>query len=134
MKNASNPFLKKVLNGRQLALKVCLSSYVSLSVCLSLCVSLPLFLSSLCLTLPVITLFPSPSRPPQISANSVYGFTGAQVGQLPCLQISSSVTGFGRQMIDMYVSFFPSLSLSLSLSRSFFLSFTLSLSLSQRHE
>lgn len=29
----------------------------------------------------------------------VYGFTGAQVGQLPCLQISSSVTGFGRDMI-----------------------------------
>ena len=35
----------------------------------------------------------------KISANSVYGFTGAQVGQLPCLQISSSVTGFGRDMI-----------------------------------
>lgn len=30
---------------------------------------------------------------------SVYGFTGAQVGQLPCLQISSSVTGYGRDMI-----------------------------------
>jgi DNA polymerase elongation subunit (family B) len=30
---------------------------------------------------------------------SVYGFTGAQVGQLPCLAISSSVTGFGREMI-----------------------------------
>ena len=30
---------------------------------------------------------------------AVYGFTGAQVGQLPCLQISSSVTGFGRDMI-----------------------------------
>lgn len=29
----------------------------------------------------------------------MYGFTGAQVGQLPCLQISSSVTGFGRDMI-----------------------------------
>ena len=25
----------------------------------------------------------------KISANSVYGFTGAQVGKLPCLQISS---------------------------------------------
>eukprot|EP00461_Guttulinopsis_vulgaris_P003404 UN03405 len=35
----------------------------------------------------------------KISANSVYGFTGAQVGQLPCLAISSSVTAFGRQMI-----------------------------------
>lgn len=36
----------------------------------------------------------------KISANSVYGFTGATVGKLPCLQISSSVTAFGRQMID----------------------------------
>jgi DNA polymerase delta subunit 1 len=36
----------------------------------------------------------------KISANSVYGFTGAQVGQLPCLEISSTVTGFGRQMIE----------------------------------
>merc|ERR1719210_2139355 len=36
----------------------------------------------------------------KISANSVYGFTGATVGVLPCLEISSSVTGFGRSMID----------------------------------
>lgn len=36
----------------------------------------------------------------KISANSVYGFTGAQVGQLPCLAISSSVTGYGREMIE----------------------------------
>lgn len=36
----------------------------------------------------------------KISANSVYGFTGATVGQLPCLQISSTVTLIGRQMID----------------------------------
>ncbi|CAB1350068.1 unnamed protein product, partial [Coregonus sp. 'balchen'] len=62
----------------------------------------------------------------KISANSVYGFTGAQVGKLPCLEISqvstlpsllkvsgskwklgpgpqasgASVTGFGRQMIE----------------------------------
>ncbi|XP_024377945.1 DNA polymerase delta catalytic subunit isoform X3 [Physcomitrium patens] len=36
----------------------------------------------------------------KISANSVYGFTGATIGQLPCLEISSSVTSFGRQMID----------------------------------
>ena len=35
----------------------------------------------------------------KISANSVYGFTGAQNGQLPCLEISSSVTSYGRQMI-----------------------------------
>ena len=31
----------------------------------------------------------------------MYGFTGATVGQLPCLAISSSVTSYGRQMIDM---------------------------------
>ncbi|KAI9138914.1 DNA polymerase family B-domain-containing protein [Paraphysoderma sedebokerense] len=37
----------------------------------------------------------------KISANSVYGFTGATVGKLPCLEISSSVTSFGRQMIEM---------------------------------
>ncbi|BHF57694.1 DNA polymerase delta catalytic subunit [Sparganum proliferum] len=53
----TDPFKRRVLDGRQLALK--------------------------------------------ISANSVYGFTGAQVGKLPCLEISSSVTGFGRTMIDL---------------------------------
>lgn len=36
----------------------------------------------------------------KISANSVYGFTGATVGKLPCIQISQSVTSFGRQMIE----------------------------------
>lgn len=36
----------------------------------------------------------------KISANSVYGFTGATVGKLPCLAISSSVTAFGREMIE----------------------------------
>ncbi|KAI8981524.1 DNA polymerase family B-domain-containing protein [Pilobolus umbonatus] len=35
----------------------------------------------------------------KISANSVYGFTGATIGKLPCLQISSSVTAYGREMI-----------------------------------
>ncbi len=56
MKVETDPFRYKVLDGRQLALK--------------------------------------------ISANSVYGFTGAQVGKLPCLEISQSVTAFGRQMIE----------------------------------
>ncbi|CAJ0957247.1 unnamed protein product, partial [Mesorhabditis belari] len=37
----------------------------------------------------------------KISANSVYGFTGATVGKLPCLEISQSVTSFGRQMIEL---------------------------------
>ncbi|KII69447.1 DNA polymerase delta catalytic subunit [Thelohanellus kitauei] len=36
----------------------------------------------------------------KLSANSVYGFTGAQVGRLPCLEISGSVTAFGRAMIE----------------------------------
>ncbi|CAE6528011.1 unnamed protein product [Rhizoctonia solani] len=35
-----------------------------------------------------------------ISANSVYGFTGATIGRLPCLAISSSVTAYGREMIE----------------------------------
>ena len=52
LKTATDPFVRGVLDGRQLALK--------------------------------------------ISANSVYGFTGAQIGQLPCLPISSSVTAYGR--------------------------------------
>ena len=36
----------------------------------------------------------------KISANSVYGFTGASIGKLPCLPISRSTTAFGRQMIE----------------------------------
>ncbi|UYV69935.1 POLD1 [Cordylochernes scorpioides] len=56
LKKETDPLRKKVLDGRQLALK--------------------------------------------ISANSVYGFTGAQVGKLPCLEISQSVTAFGRTMIE----------------------------------
>eukprot|EP00049_Salpingoeca_infusionum_P016898 m.351100 g.351100 ORF g.351100 m.351100 type:complete len:1070 (+) comp16170_c1_seq1:68-3277(+) len=36
----------------------------------------------------------------KVSANSVYGFTGATNGKLPCLAISSSVTAFGRGMIE----------------------------------
>lgn len=36
----------------------------------------------------------------KISANSVYGLTGATVGKLPCLAIASSTTSFGRQMIE----------------------------------
>lgn len=56
LKSETDPFKKKVLDGRQVALK--------------------------------------------LSANSVYGFTGAQVGKLPCLEISQSVTAFGRMMIE----------------------------------
>lgn len=37
----------------------------------------------------------------KISANSVYGLTGATNGKLPCLEIARSTTSFGRQMIEM---------------------------------
>ena len=37
----------------------------------------------------------------KISANSVYGFTGATIGKLPLLAISSSVTAYGREMIEL---------------------------------
>lgn len=36
----------------------------------------------------------------KLSANSVYGFTGATVGKLPCIEISASVTAYGRTMIE----------------------------------
>ena len=36
----------------------------------------------------------------KISANSVYGLTGATNGKFPCLQIASSTTSYGRQMIE----------------------------------
>jgi len=36
----------------------------------------------------------------KVSMNSIYGFTGATVGTLPCLEISQSVTGCGRLMIE----------------------------------
>ena len=32
-------------------------------------------------------------------ANSIYGVTGTSNGRLPCLEVSSSVTGYGREMI-----------------------------------
>ncbi len=55
IKVTKDEVLKKSLDGRQLALKIC--------------------------------------------ANSIYGFTGAPTGQLPCFEISQSTTGFGREMI-----------------------------------
>nr|QDO16561.1 DNA polymerase delta catalytic subunit [Crypthecodinium cohnii]USW07833.1 DNA polymerase delta catalytic subunit [Crypthecodinium cohnii] len=36
----------------------------------------------------------------KISANSVYGFTGAVNGPLPCLELAGAVTAYGRQMIQ----------------------------------
>ncbi len=36
----------------------------------------------------------------KLTANSVYGFTGATTGPLPEIRISASVTAFGREMIE----------------------------------
>jgi DNA polymerase delta subunit 1 len=75
LKKETDPFKRAVLDGRQLALKVGLQDWPD-----------PFF----------YIMFISF----QISANSVYGFTGATIGKLPCLPISSSVTAYGRQMIE----------------------------------
>ncbi|KAG8744183.1 DNA-directed DNA polymerase delta [Ceratobasidium sp. 414] len=72
LKNETDPFKRAVLDGRQLALKVCTTH---------------------------ADYAPS-SLGVKISANSVYGFTGATIGRLPCLAISSSVTAYGREMIE----------------------------------
>uniref|UniRef100_A0A672G6Q5 DNA polymerase delta catalytic subunit n=1 Tax=Salarias fasciatus TaxID=181472 RepID=A0A672G6Q5_SALFA len=42
----------------------------------------------------------------KISANSVYGFTGAQVGKLPCLEISQVGTSPWREMFDVFLHLF----------------------------
>lgn len=41
----------------------------------------------------------------KVSANSVYGFTGATVGQLPCVPIASSVTSYGRLLLEKTKAF-----------------------------
>uniref|UniRef100_A0A7S1B342 DNA polymerase n=1 Tax=Corethron hystrix TaxID=216773 RepID=A0A7S1B342_9STRA len=41
----------------------------------------------------------------KVSANSVYGFTGATVGQLPCLPIASTVTSYGRFLLERTKAF-----------------------------
>lgn len=35
----------------------------------------------------------------KVLANSMYGFTGAEIGKLPCTPVSESVTSYGRAMI-----------------------------------
>jgi DNA polymerase delta subunit 1 len=72
LKVEKDPFKRAVLDGRQLALKVSGRKRMRKLADFS-----------------------------QISANSVYGFTGATVGKLPCLAISSSTTAYGRQMIEL---------------------------------
>mmetsp|Transcript_65330 Transcript_65330/g.202329 ORF Transcript_65330/g.202329 Transcript_65330/m.202329 type:complete len:576 (+) Transcript_65330:555-2282(+) len=41
----------------------------------------------------------------KISANSVYGFTGATNGTMPCLEIAGTVTACGREMISSSAAF-----------------------------
>jgi len=41
----------------------------------------------------------------KLGANSVYGFTGAGVGSLPCFAVSRSVTAYGRGYIEMTKAF-----------------------------
>uniref|UniRef100_A0A6C0FBH7 DNA-directed DNA polymerase n=1 Tax=viral metagenome TaxID=1070528 RepID=A0A6C0FBH7_9ZZZZ len=36
----------------------------------------------------------------KVSMNSIYGFTGAMIGMLPCKPVASCTTSIGRQMID----------------------------------
>ncbi len=52
----------------------------------------------------------------KISANSVYGFTGATKGQLACIEISASVTSFGREMIETTKKVRPHLHATLTLA------------------
>lgn len=44
----------------------------------------------------------------KVSANSVYGFTGATVGQLPCLPIASTTTSYGRMLLEKTKEFVES--------------------------
>jgi len=37
----------------------------------------------------------------KISANSVYGFTGATVGSLPCMPIAAGTTSYGREALEL---------------------------------
>lgn len=53
----------------------------------------------------MISVFDCKQLAIKISANSVYGFTGAGRGSLPCIEIASSVTSFGRTMIEKTRSF-----------------------------
>ena len=54
------------------------------------------------ITCPIIFIFKLALK---VSANSVYGFTGAGVGQLPCLPIASSVTSYGRYLLEQTKDF-----------------------------
>ena len=109
LKKETDPFKRAVLDGRQLALKVVSSPSPPPRRALSLFLGKSGGRRSARAARSVRSRRPR-SLPPvrsvtlgasdQVSANSVYGFTGATVGKLPCLQISASVTAFGRDMIE----------------------------------
>ena len=84
MKNAATEFEKEVQNGRQVRFYFRLSNRDDIYEPLH-----STYLSSNVIQLAL-----------KVSANSVYGFTGATVGQLPCLPIASSVTSYGRQLLE----------------------------------
>lgn len=44
----------------------------------------------------------------KVTCNSVYGFTGASHGLLPCLEVAATVTTIGRQMLDKTKGFIES--------------------------
>ena len=72
---------KAVLDGRQLALKISANSVYRKRVQLSVVYN---------------------------RSFSRYGFTGATVGKLPCLEISAAVTAFGREMLHRTRDLVPS--------------------------
>lgn len=97
MGEAADPFLKAVYNGRQLALKVSANSvYGAHTVLLT-------FHMSVLIKGVAFATIAKPAWRKVICWQSgppvLRGFTGATVGTLPCLEISSSVTSFGREMI-----------------------------------
>ena len=111
LKAATDPFVKAVLDGRQIALKVGQQAPIP-RCCIQAHTRQPghsadtadHFSAGRVGCLPSSALPHAEATPgclcPQVSANSVYGFTGATVGKMPCLEISSSTTAYGREMIE----------------------------------
>ena len=120
LKEATDPFVKAVLDGRQLVREI---KFLSLFLLFRgrerrrrrrekrsrREKKLTFLFSSFSLDTPSRLAFPSfqpeieieiNRKALKVSANSVYGFTGATVGVMPCLEISASVTAFGRDMIE----------------------------------
>ena len=86
MKNAPTEFERAVQNGRQV--RRWIENFDLSTRLLETLLTLPL-LFRIVLQLAL-----------KVSANSVYGFTGAVVGHLPCLPIASSVTSYGRYLLE----------------------------------